>query len=102
MVKRAFDKMMAGIEDAIAFAEGDATRGRVASGAGMKPSDFHIGMEFTMSGAGWRCTDVGTRTICAIKLDKEDASWYGGPPYTVMEHCLDENDLEAVALNRES
>lgn len=26
-----------------------------------KHSDFHIGMEFMMSDARWRCTDVGAR-----------------------------------------
>jgi len=43
----------------------------------------------------WRCTDIGTRTISAIKLSKKDTSWYNGPPYAVSEHCLDEYDLPA-------
>ncbi|GLT01040.1 hypothetical protein GCM10007897_24310 [Sphingobium jiangsuense] len=61
----------------------------------MKHSDFAIGMEFVMSGARWRCTDVGTRTVIAVKLDAPDESWYAGPPFAVAEHCLDENDIEA-------
>lgn len=61
----------------------------------MEHGDFHIGLEFMMNGARWRCTDVGTRTVAAIKLDREDATWYAGPPYAVGEYCLDENDLEA-------
>lgn len=31
MTKRAFDKIAAGLEDAIAYVEGDASRGRVAA-----------------------------------------------------------------------
>lgn len=46
----------------------------------------------------WRCTDIGTRTVCAIKLDAPDDSWYRGPPYAVAEMCLDENDLKACFL----
>ena len=62
----------------------------------MKLSDFSIGLEFAMSGARWRCTDVGTRTIIAIKLDHpEDPSWYKGPPYAVAEMVLDEYVLPA-------
>lgn len=36
MAKRAFDMMMDGLQDAIAFAEGDATRGRIAAGPNVK------------------------------------------------------------------
>lgn len=62
----------------------------------MKHSDFRIGLEFTMSDARWRCTDVGTRTVIAIKLDHpEDPSWYRGPPYAVLESVLDDTDLIA-------
>lgn len=61
----------------------------------MEHADFVIGMEFGMSDNRWRCTDVGTRTICAIKLDAPDPSWYRGPPYKVAEFCLDEDDIEA-------
>lgn len=52
----------------------------------MELSDFHIGLEFEMSDARWRCTDVGSRVVVAIKLDHpEDESWYNGPPYAVAE-----------------
>lgn len=62
----------------------------------MKHGEFKIGLEFWMSGARWRCTDVGTRTVSAIKLDHDhDPSWYSGPPYALAEHVLDEDDLEA-------
>lgn len=59
----------------------------------MKHGDFWIGMEFVMAGARWRCTDVGTRTICAIKLDGRDESWSAGPPYALAEYCFDEDDF---------
>lgn len=36
MAKEAFDKIAAGLEDAIAFARGDATRGRVAGPVNVK------------------------------------------------------------------
>jgi hypothetical protein len=60
----------------------------------MKHSDFTIGCEF-MTGTGrWRCTDVGTRTVAAIKLDHDgDPSWYNGPPYAAPERTLDEYDF---------
>jgi hypothetical protein len=64
----------------------------------MRHSDFTIGVEFMMGGNRCRCTDVGTRTVAAIKLDKgDDTSWYNGPPYAVTEHCLDEDDIEECA-----
>lgn len=60
----------------------------------MKLGEFSIGLEFTMSDARWRCTDVGTRCVVAIKLDHpEDPSWYKGPPYGVAEYVIDEYDL---------
>ncbi len=64
----------------------------------MKHAEFRIGLEFIMSGACWRCTDVGARTVCAIKLEAPDPSWFNGPPYAVAEHCLDEDDQEACGL----
>lgn len=60
----------------------------------MQHTDFQIGTEFLMSESRWRCTDVGTRTICAIKLSAPDDSWFTGPPYAVAEYCLDENDIQ--------
>lgn len=60
----------------------------------MLRSDFKIGDEFRTTTGTWRCTDIGTRTIIAIKIsDYDDASWFNGPPYAVVEHVFDENDL---------
>jgi hypothetical protein len=45
----------------------------------MKHSDFKIGNEFLTATGRWRCTDVGVRTIVAIKLDLDhDPRWYNG------------------------
>jgi hypothetical protein len=61
----------------------------------MKLADFHIGCEFLTGSGRWRCTDVGKRTIAAIKLNHDDdPSWYNGPPYAVMETVFDEYDFE--------
>lgn len=59
----------------------------------MRLEDFKIGMEFNTGGGRWRCTDIGTRTICAIKLDRDDPSWYAGPPYAITENVFDEYSL---------
>lgn len=60
----------------------------------MKHADFHIGLEFVGSaGFRWRCTDVGTRTILAIQLDRSDAQWYQGPPYIAKEVVFDEQEI---------
>jgi len=61
----------------------------------MKHSDFKIGLEFLTATGRWRCTDVGQRTIVAIKLDLDhDPAWYNGPPYPVAEHVFDEDSIE--------
>lgn len=55
-----------------------------------------IGDEFETETGKWRVTDIGTRTIIAIKLDKDDDSWYNGPPYAVAEYAFDEDDIQAI------
>ena len=64
----------------------------------MRHSDFYIGLSFNTAAGRWRCTDVGTRVIVAIRLDAPDDSWYHGPPYAVVESVLDENDLEGCSI----
>ncbi len=60
----------------------------------MKHSEFSIGCEFMTGSGRWRCTDVGKRTIAAIKLDKDhDPHWYNGPPYAVVESVFDEDGM---------
>jgi len=66
----------------------------------MKLADFHIGLEFLGSaGFRWRCTDVGTRTIAAIRLDRDDSNWYQGPPYIAEEVVFDEHEIERCDLS---
>ena len=63
--------------------------------APMNHSDFKIGTEFLTATGRWRCTDVGTRTIAAIRLELDhDSAWYNGPPYAVVEHVFDEYGFE--------
>jgi hypothetical protein len=60
----------------------------------MKISDFRIGLAFLgASGVWYRCTDVGKRTIVAIRLCHDDPVWYQGPPYIVREVVFDESQL---------
>ncbi|MBP6820803.1 MAG: hypothetical protein KA368_04640 [Acidobacteria bacterium] len=65
----------------------------------MVKEEFQIGLEFYTASGKWRCTDVGTRVIVAIKLDKTDVSWYNGPPYAVVETVFDEYDFGGCSLN---
>lgn len=61
----------------------------------MKRSDFRIGREFLTGSGRWRCTDVGKRTIAAIRLNHDDdPNWYNSPPYAVVEHVFDEYGIE--------
>jgi len=61
----------------------------------MRHSDFRIGCEFLSGSGRWRCTDVGKRTIAAIRLNHDDdPAWYNGPPYAVGESVFDEFDIE--------
>jgi uncharacterized protein (DUF433 family) len=67
----------------------------------MKHSDFAISKTFWCGGSPWRCTDIGIRTIAAIKLEHgDDPSWYNGPPYAVVEHVFDENDVSGCSFTR--
>ena len=65
----------------------------------MKKNDFKIGQDFYTSSGTWRCTDIGTRTICAIQLNQTDSNNYKGPPYSIAEHVFDEYDLEGCSLD---
>jgi len=66
--------------------------------SGMRHSGFSIGCEFLTAAGRWRCTDVGTRTIAAIRLNLDhDPNWYNGPPYAVVEHVFDEDSIEGCS-----
>lgn len=64
----------------------------------MKHSDFKIGSFFYTGSGLWKCTDVGTRTICAIKID-EKLDFKEEPPYSVEEVVFDEYDFEGCILS---
>jgi hypothetical protein len=66
----------------------------------MKHSDFKIGMDFFTASGPWRVTDVGTRTIIAIKLDQKDERNYNGPPYSIVETVFDEYDFEGCYIKQ--
>jgi hypothetical protein len=65
----------------------------------MTKDDFQIGVEFFTASGKWRCTDIGTRVIVAIKLDQQDERNYNGPPYSIAEFVFDEYDLEGCSLD---
>ncbi len=88
-------------------------------GEGMQHSDFRIGLEFVTATGRWRCTDVGTRTIAAIRIDPlevirsengvqtthtltmaeaEAEGWFNGPPYAAAEQVFDEYDFADCEL----
>ncbi len=88
----------------------------------MKKEQYQIGTEFYTGSGKWRCTDVGTRVIVAMKIDPVEVttiSYYGpedydftetkqtlsyeeaniggyfsGLPYGVAESVFDEYDME--------
>ena len=88
----------------------------------MTLDEFTIGHEFWCSERRWRCTDVGTRVVVAIRVDEakiatlhedrttttrtiggeeaERIGWFDGPPYGVAEVVFDEYDLEGCTLTR--
>ena len=67
----------------------------------LEHGDFFIGREFWTEAGRWRCTDVGTRTICAIRIDNQPVDWLNGPPYAVAEVVFDENDFGALYDTKE-
>ncbi len=86
----------------------------------MKYSDFSIGSEFYTGAGKWRCTDVGSRTIIAIRIDQvtvihsdgkgnttsevvsNDESWFNGPPYAVAESVFDEYSIAGCHLESDA
>lgn len=69
----------------------------------MKFEEFEIGKNFFASaGFEWFCTDKGTRTVVAIRLDPEkDISWFKGPPYALVEEVFDESDFASCHRSQE-
>jgi hypothetical protein len=90
---------------------------RTTATLNMQHKDFVIGATFWCSGRHWRCTDIGTRTIIAMRIDSvnvestdpelcrtlgyaeaEADGWFKGPPYAVAESVFDEHFLVACSL----
>jgi hypothetical protein len=65
----------------------------------MTKEEIQIGQEFYTAAGKWRCTDIGTRVIVAIKLDQEDPRNYHGPPYSIVETVFDEYDLPGCTFD---
>ncbi len=86
----------------------------------MKTGDFFIGLEFYTAAGKWRCTDIGTRVIVAIRIDQvtssrhdpengttieiisDDPSCFNGPPYAIAEYVFDEFDMGGCSLDSEA
>ncbi|WP_238539600.1 hypothetical protein [Burkholderia sp. KJ006] len=68
----------------------------------MNLADFQIGLEFVEGPFRWKCTDVGSRTVVAIRLVERDPVWYQGPPYMVDEVVLGEERLTDCHLTEEA
>lgn len=98
-----------------------AARAREPGFARADGTVFRIGTAFSTGRALWRCTDVGTRTITAVRLDRvvtprspgesetwaaelmaadprKLPSWLSGPPYQLAEFSFDEQDIDAVQI----
>lgn len=87
----------------------------------MNHSDFSIGKTFWCGGNLWRCTDIGTRVIVAMRIDSvevgsdtprlrqtldqeqaEAEGWFKGPPYAVAENVFDEYAIEGCSSEQPS
>jgi len=65
---------------------------------GAKHEDFKIGTIFRSATGRWICTDVGKRTVVAIRYTPENPEDMDGPPYFLAETVFDEFDIEAVDI----
>ena len=61
---------------------------------------FEIGKAFTMGERVWICTDVGSRTICAVEFEALLHAGDSGPPYSISETVLDRYDMDACGPSR--
>jgi hypothetical protein len=60
-------------------------------------ADFRIGTEFYTEAGLWRCTDVGTRTIVAVKITDGYPSPQHQPPFSdAVERVFDEYDFDGL------
>ena len=65
----------------------------------MDLEDFYIGLRFFTGSGEWLCTDIGTRTIIAIRIqDEPEKYWINGPPYDIEENVFDDFDFGGCYL----
>lgn len=104
------DSLLEGLNEALAWKRGHSAP------EGFTLREVEIGDHFRSGGGAFRCTDKGSRTIAAIRVDEvtvassggetrvlsyDEASrdgWFNGPPYAVAEVVFDEDDLEGCDL----
>lgn len=60
----------------------------------MKLTSFKIGQHFFTHTGQWQCTDVGSRTILAVRHEELLKSGEKYPPYSIVEYYFDEYDIE--------
>ena len=65
---------------------------------GAKLSEFRVGTIFRACGGRFLCTDVGQRTVIAIRYTPRDPKNMDGPPYFLAEHVFAEFDIEGVDI----
>ena len=65
---------------------------------GANHEDFRIGTIFRAGGGRFLCTDIGTRTVVAIRYTPREPEKMDGPPYFLQETVWDEFDIEGVTI----
>lgn len=68
------------------------------SPTGAKHEDFRIGTVFRSGSGRYLCTDVGTRTVVAIRYTPTKPENMDGPPYFLVETVFDEDDIKGVDI----
>ena len=64
----------------------------------MKHSEFEIGKPFTTGSGLWICTDIGKRTIVAVKKERFDTAVLKTPPFDIEESVFDEYDIQGCEM----
>lgn len=69
----------------------------------MKFGEFERGRDFKSAAGTFRCTDIGTRVVVAIRIGDATVGkgadvdgWLNGPPYALEEIVFDEDDFEGL------
>ncbi|MCS4088583.1 hypothetical protein [Rhizobium sp. BK176] len=65
-------------------------------------STLGIQGRFRCGGSEWMVTDIGIRSLSAIKIDektKDDPTWLRGPSYALAETVFDTFDIEGIEID---